>query len=238
MPRQKTVTRNEWLTARLALLETEKALTHEREKVAKARRDLPRVLIEKDYVFHGERGDETLADLFDGRSQLIVYHFMLGVDWEEGCKSCSFLADGFDGAAAHLANRNTTLLAVSRGPLDAILKFRDRMGWRFKWVSSERTDFNHDFHVSFPEGGEDGKVYYNYATMDFMLTEMPGLSVFAKDPDGSIYHTYSCYARGLDALIGTYQYLDLVPNGRDEDGLPFSMAWVRHHDRYGNEEKQ
>lgn len=234
MSEQKTVSREDWLTARLALLEQEKALTRQRDAVAHARRALPWVRVDKNYVFQTESGRESLADLFDGRSQLLVYHFMLGPGWEEGCKSCSFLADGFDSATIHLARRDVTLLAVSRGPLDVVQKFRNRMGWHFKWVSSSETDFNQDYHVSFDENGTDGKVYYNYGTMDFMVTEMPGFSVFQKDPDGAVYHTYSCYARGLDALIGTYQYLDLVPKGRDEDDLPFTMEWVNFHDRYEN----
>jgi predicted dithiol-disulfide oxidoreductase (DUF899 family) len=228
----KTITRDAWLKARLALLEQEKALTRQRDVVAEARRALPRVRVDKDYVFLGESGPESLADLFDGRSQLLIYDFMFGPGWEEGCKSCSFLADGFDGATIHLAQRDVTLLAVSRGPLDAVQKFRNRMGWRFKWVSSSETDFNEDYHVSFDENGTDGKINYNYGMMNFMSSEMPGVSVFQKDPDDAIYHTYSCYARGLDALIGTYQYLDLVPKGRDENALGFTMEWVRHHDRY------
>lgn len=232
MSTPKTVSRDDWIAARVALLEQEKALTRQRDEVARARRALPRVRIEKNYDFHGENGPETLADLFDARSQLLIYHFMLGPGWEEGCKSCSLLAEGFDGATIHLAHRDVTLLAVSRGPLDALLTFRQRMGWKFKWVSSSGSDFNHDFHVSFVEQEQEGEVYYNYGRMGFMMSEMPGLSVFQKDPDGSIYHTYSSYSRGLDALIGTYQYLDLVPRGRDEDDLDFTMEWVRHHDRY------
>jgi len=229
---QKTVARDKWLAARLALLDQEKALTRQRDAVARARRELPRVRTDKNYVFHSEKGDETLRDLFAGRSQLIVYHFMFGPDWEAGCPSCSFLVEGFDGVTTHLQQRDVTLLAASRAPLDKLLAFRDRMGWRFKWVSSGGSDFNRDFHVSFTEAEIEGTVDYNYAMGKFPSTEAPGLSVFARDPDGSVYHTYSCYARGLDSLIGTYQFLDLVPKGRDEDGLSFTMEWVRHHDRY------
>ncbi|MDA1325775.1 MAG: thioredoxin family protein [Proteobacteria bacterium] len=231
---QKTVSREDWLAARLALLEQEKALTRQRDAVSRARRELPRVRVDKDYVFQGEKGDETLSDLFAGRSQLIIYHFMFGPNWEAGCKSCSLIAEGFDGPDIHLAQRDVTFLAASRGPLPKLLSFRDRMGWKFKWVSSLDSNFNRDFQVSFTEDEIGGEVYYNYAKGKFPMTEAPGLSVFYKDPDGSIYHTYSCFARGLDALIGTYQYLDLVPKGRDEEYLPFTMEWVRHHDRYGD----
>ena len=231
---QKTVSREDWLAARLALLEQEKALTRQRDAVSRARRELPRVRVDKDYVFQGEKGDETLSDLFAGRSQLIIYHFMFGPNWEAGCKSCSLIAEGFDGADIHLAQRDVTFLAASRGPLPKLLSFRDRMGWKFKWVSSLDSNFNRDFQVSFTEDEIGGEVYSNYAKGKFPMTEAPGLSVFYKDPDGSIYHTYSCFARGLDALIGTYQYLDLVPKGRDEEYLPFTMEWVRHHDRYGD----
>lgn len=237
MTTPRTVTRDEWLAARLELLEQEKALSHQREAVARARRALPRVRIDKGYVFQGEKGAETLGDLFAGRSQLIIYHFMFGPDWEEGCKSCSFLAEGFDGAEVHLAQRGVTLLAASRAPLEKLLSFRDRMGWRFKWVSALETDFNREFHVSFTEDEIGGEVYYNYHMGKFPSTEAPGLSVFQKDADGSVYHTYSCFARGLDALIGTYQYLDLVPGGRNEEDLPYTMEWVRHHDRYDDQER-
>jgi predicted dithiol-disulfide oxidoreductase (DUF899 family) len=232
MANQTTVTREEWLAVRLDLLKQEKALTRQRDEVSRARRALPRVKIEKDYVFQTEKGDETLGDLFAGRSQLVLYHFMFGPDWEEGCKSCSLIADGFDGPDIHLAQRNVTFLAASRAPLPKLMSFRDRMGWKFRWVSSLQSDFNWDFQVAFSEEEVGGEVYYNYKSGKFPMTEAPGLSVFAKDPDGTIYHTYSCFGRGLDALIGTYQYLDLVPKGRDEQNLPFSMGWVRHHDKY------
>jgi len=232
MANQTTVTREEWLAVRLDLLKQEKALTRQRDEVPRARRALPRVKIEKDYVFQTEKGDETLGDLFAGRSQLVLYHFMFGPDWEEGCKSCSLIADGFDGPDIHLAQRNVTFLAASRAPLPKLMSFRDRMGWKFRWVSSLKSDFNRDFQVAFSEEEVGGEVYYNYKSGKFPMTEAPGLSVFAKDPDGTIYHTYSCFGRGLDALIGTYQYLDLVPKGRDEQNLPFSMGWVRHHDKY------
>jgi len=174
-----------------------------------------------------------LADLFDGRGQLVGYHFMLGPGWEAGCPSCSYLADHFDGMTVHLANRDTTLVVISHAPLAEIEAFKKRMGWKFEWVSSFGSDFNFDYHVSFtPEERASGQGEYNDATSPPFSEEGPGLSVFAKDAAGTVFHTYSTYARGLDILVGTYNFLDLVPKGRDEDGLNFSMAWVRHHDNY------
>jgi predicted dithiol-disulfide oxidoreductase (DUF899 family) len=201
------------------------------------RRELPWVKVEKNYVFDGPSGKETLADLFDGPSQLIVYHFMFGPEWEEGCRSCSFLADHIDGAVVHLAHRDVTLVAVSRAPLLEIEAFKKRMGWRFKWVSSYGSDFNSDFHVSFTKDDlAKGMTSYNYEVRESQSEgEAPGTSVFYKDRTGDIFHTYSAYARGLDMLIGAYNYLDLAPKGRDEDALAFTMAWVRHHDRYGDD---
>jgi predicted dithiol-disulfide oxidoreductase (DUF899 family) len=236
MQLHKVVSQTEWLAARKAHLAKEKEFTRVRDALAAQRRALPWVKVDKNYVFDGPNGKETLADLFGGRSQLIVYHFMLGPDWEEGCKSCSFLADHFDGAAIHLAQRDVTLLAVARAPLPKIEAFRKRMGWRFKWVSSYGNDFNRDFHVSFSEDEiASGKVYYNYELGGFQSDEMPGASVFCKDATGTIFHTYSAYARGLDILVGAYNFLDLVPKGRDEDDLAFTMEWVRHHDRYATD---
>jgi len=194
------------------------------------------VKVEKEYVFDSPTGKKTLADLFDGRNQLIVYHFMFGPEWEEGCPSCSMVADHFDGTGAHLANRDVTLVAVSRAPLAKIAAFKQRLGWRFKWVSSFGNDFNRDYRVSFTkEEVSQGKMEYNYTTQQFPNDEAPGASVFYKDDDGEIFHTYSTYGRGAETFIGTYSYLDLVPKGRDEDGLAFTMAWVRHHDRYSND---
>jgi predicted dithiol-disulfide oxidoreductase (DUF899 family) len=228
-----TVSRDEWLAARQALLAKEKEFTKQRDAISAARRALPWVKVEKDYVFDGPDGKETLADLFDGRGQLIVYHFMLGPGWEQGCPSCSFLADHFDGAVVHLAHRDATLVVVSRAPLAEIQKFQKRMGWKFKWVSSYGTDFNHDYHVSFTEDEmKNGEVVYNYQKSEFPSEEAPGVSVFARDEAGNVFHTYSAYARGLDMLLGTYNFLDMVPKGRDEDDLPFTMSWVRHHDLY------
>ncbi|HYE75934.1 MAG TPA: thioredoxin family protein, partial [Blastocatellia bacterium] len=221
--------------ARKAHLEKEKELTSLRDELSKERRELPWVKVEKEYVFDTVNGKQTLPDLFEGRSQLIVYHFMFGPGWEEGCPSCSLLADHIDGSIPHLNARDVTLLAISRAPLTQIEAFKKRMGWRFNWVSSNENDFNYDYHVSFtPEEMAQGKVYYNYDIQEFGSEEAPGVSVFYKDASGNIFHTYSAYARGGDALIGAYNYLDLAPKGRDEDGLAFTMAWVRHHDRYQN----
>jgi predicted dithiol-disulfide oxidoreductase (DUF899 family) len=226
------VSEAEWLVARKDLLRREKEFTRERDALSAARQKLPMVKIDKEYVFEGTDGEETLADLFDGRSQLIVYHFMLGPDWEEGCKSCSYLADHFDGAIVHLAHRDVTFVVVSRAPLQKIDMFKKRMGWRFKWVSSYGNDFNFDYHVSFTKDEEaKGKVAYNYETTEFISDELPGLSVFYKNEDGDILHSYSSYARGLDILVGTYNFLDLVPKGRNENPES-TMDWVRRHDEY------
>ncbi|MGQ0834112.1 MAG: DUF899 domain-containing protein [Gammaproteobacteria bacterium] len=238
MERHRVVSQAEWLAARKQHLSKEKEFTRLRDELSRKRRELPWVKVEKSYVFDGLKGKETLADLFDGRSQLIVYHFMFGPGWAEGCPSCSFLADHIDGALVHLAQRDVTLLAVSRAPLPQIDAFKKRMGRRFKWVSSSGNDFNSDYHVSFPKDAKangNGRVYYNYETREFPSEEGPGASVFYKDANGEVFHTYSAYARGLDMLVGTYNYLDLAPKGRDEDGLDFTMAWVRHHDRYGKD---
>ena len=233
--RHKVVSREEWLKARMAHLAAEKEVTRRRDELSRQRRELPWERVEKNYVFQGPNGPETLADLFGGRSQLIVYHFMLGPDWEEGCKSCSYLADHFDGTLIHLAHRDTTLAVVSRAPMPNIRAFQQRMGWRFHWVSSFANDFNRDYGVSFTKEELAGEVNYNYGKTRFGAEEAPGLSVFYKDEAGEIFHTYSAYARGLDAIVGTYQFLDLVPKGRDEDGLTFTMAWLRHHDKYGDD---
>jgi predicted dithiol-disulfide oxidoreductase (DUF899 family) len=237
MTDHKTGTREEWLAARLELLEAEKELTRRSDELARQRRALPWVKVEKNYVFDSPQGKVTLADLFDGRSQLIVYHFMFHPEWREGCPSCSFVVDHLDGTIPHLAARDVSLVIVSRAPLAKIEVFKKRMGWRFRWVSSFGSDFNYDYHVSFtPEQKATGKVDYNYAMEEFPSDEAPGASVFCKDPaSGEIFHTYSSYARGLDRLMLTYTLLDLVPKGRAEDQLGFSMEWVRHHDRYGTD---
>jgi len=229
----KAVARDEWLVARKDLLTREKELTRLRDDVSRHRRELPWVNVDKEYVFHGPDGKETLADLFDGRSQLIVYHFMLGPGWKEGCKSCSYLADHFDGANWHLPHRDVSFVVVSRAPLSEIEPYKKRLGWRFKWVSSHGSDFNFDYHVSATEKEKaERKMYYNYETQELASEEMPSLSVFYKDENGDVFHTYSTYARGLDILVGTYNFLDLVPKGRDEDQLDFTMDWVRRHDEY------
>ena len=229
------VSREKWTEARKALLAKEKEFTRQRDELSRRRRELPWVKVEKEYMFEGPQGKETLAELFGGRSQLIVYHFMFGPGWEEGCKSCSFLADHIDGSMVHLAHRDVTLAVVSRAPLPEIAAFKKRMGWRFKWVSSYGSDFNFDYHVSFTKDEiARGKVEYNYEMSGFPSEEAPGSSVFYKDKRGEVFHTYSSYARGLDILLGAYNYLDLTPKGRDEDGLAFTMSWVRHHDRYEN----
>ena len=223
----------EWLDARMQLLKKEKEFTRLRDELSRQRRELPWEKVHKPYVFDGPNGKETLADLFGGKSQLIVYHFMFGPGWEEGCPSCSFLSDHIDGSVAHLAARDVRLVVVSHAPISRIAAFKKRMGWRFKWVSSHGTDFNYDYQVSFSkEELAKADVYYNYTMQKFPADEAPGTSVFYKNAAGEIFHTYSAYQRGLDILIGAYNWLDLVPKGRDEDGLAFTMAWVRHHDRY------
>jgi predicted dithiol-disulfide oxidoreductase (DUF899 family) len=231
------VSQSEWLKARKALLAKEKELTRARDALSAQRRALPWVKVEKNYVFDGPQGRETLADLFGGKSQLLIYHFMLGPGWVQGCPSCSYLADHFDGANIHLAQRDVSFVAISRAPLAEIEAYKKRMGWKFKWVSSHGNDFNRDFHVSFtPEEKAAGKVEYNFAMTEFPSEEAPGLSAFIKET-GNVFHTYSAYARGLDIMIGAYNLLDMAPKGRDEGGLPWSMAWVRRHDEYEGEPK-
>jgi len=224
------VSSDRWIAARKALLARERELTHLRDEIARERRALPWVRIEKRYVFDTRDGERTLAQLFDGRRQLLVQHFMFGPGWEQGCPSCSFMADHSDGMNVHLAHRDVTFLAISRAPLAEIERFRRRMGWHFKWVSSFGSDFNHDFHVSFtPEERAKGEVYYNYGMQPFESEELPGISVFYKNDAGEVFHTYSTYRRGVEVMMGTYNMLDLTPKGRDERR---GMEWVRHHDRY------
>ena len=231
--RHPVVSHEAWIESRKRLLAKEKEFTRLRDELSAERRALPWEAVSKDYVFEGPNGRETLADLFDGRSQLVVQHFMLGPGWEEGCKNCSFWADNFDGIDIHLAHRDVTFLAVSSAPFDEIEAYRRRMGWSFKWVSSAGCDFNRDYHVTFtPDEPARGEVFYNYTWAKLSGTERPGISVFHKAADGAVYHTYSTYARGLDMVNGAYQLLDLVPKGRDEAGLASPMAWVRWHDRY------
>lgn len=226
------VSRDEWLAARRALLAEEMAFTRARDALAAKRRELPWVKIDKPYVFDGPDGRETLADLFAGRGQLAVYHFMFDPAWEDGCKSCSFWTDNYDGALAHLAARDVTMVAIGRAPYAKLAAFKARMGWRVKFVSSGPSDFNHDFRVGFtPEEVASGEVEYNFARRKAFSTEAPGFSSFIKQ-DGAVFHAYSCYARGLDMLNGTYQILDVMPKGRDEAGLSYPQAWVKLHDRY------
>src|SRR3989440_285074 len=225
LARPKIVSQAEWLAARKQLLTKEKNLTRQKDALSAERRELPWVKVEKEYVFDSPTGKKTLADLFDGRNQLIVYHFMFGPEWEEGCPSCSFNMDHTDGALVHLAQRDVSFAAVSRAPISKIEAFNKRMGWKFPWVSSYETKFNYDFQASFtPEQLAKGKVEYNYDLVQFPSAEAPGVSVFYKDKDGNIFHTYSAYARGSENTINTYNYLDLVPKGGDEDNLPFTTA--------------
>jgi predicted dithiol-disulfide oxidoreductase (DUF899 family) len=220
-------TREEWLSARLELLAAEKDLTRRRDELSRRRRALPWVRVEKDYSFDTVDGPRSLAALFDGRSQLLVYHFMFGPGWDEGCPSCSFWADNFDGVGIHLAHRDVTFLAASRAPLGQLQAYRERMGWSFPWVSSFGSDFNIDFGVS-------DVTVHNYRPLREPVEEHAGLSAFARR-GGEVFHTYSCYARGLDAFNGAYQLLDLAPKGRDEDDLEWTMAWLRRHDAYHDE---
>ena len=223
-----------WLAARKAFLAREKELVRLSDAVARERRALPWQRVAKDYVFDAPEGRRLLADLFDGRRQLIVQHFMLGPGWEQGCPSCSYMADHTDGMTVHLAARDVSFVAVSRAPLAEIERFKARMGWKFRWVSSAASDFNRDFHVSFdPEDRVDGEVDYNYHRTGFPGSEAPGISVFVRGARGELFHTYSTFGRGVEAMMGTYRMLDLVPKGRDErEAAANKMEWVRHHDRY------
>jgi predicted dithiol-disulfide oxidoreductase (DUF899 family) len=231
--RPKVVSQEEWLAARKQFLEKEKQHTRQGDALAAERRKLPWVKVDKQYVFDTPSGKKTLADLFEGRSQLIVYHFMFAPEWEEGCPSCSILGDHIDGSVIHLANRDVTLIAVSRAPLAKLEAFKKRLDWRFKWASSFGNDFNRDYHVSFtPEEVAKGEMYYNFQKSFFPSEEGPGISVFYKDEKGDVFHTYSSYGRGPEPLMGVYSYLDFTPRGRHEEGLQFPMAWRRHHDKY------
>jgi predicted dithiol-disulfide oxidoreductase (DUF899 family) len=228
----KTVTQGEWLEARKHLLTQEKEFTRLRDRLSQQRRELPWVKVEKNYVFEGPRGKETLADLFEGRSQLVVYHFMFAPDWEEGCRSCSFWADGFNAIDLHLNQRDVTLVAISRGPIEKLEAFKRRMGWNFKWLSSGNNDFNYDYQVSFTPEALENEVEYNYGKQKTDTSDLPGVSVFYQDSKGNLFHTYSAYSRGIDILNPAYNYLDLVPKGRDEAELEWPMAWLGYHDQY------
>ena len=223
------VQHDEWIAARKALLAKEKEFTRLRDDLSRQRRELPWERVAKEYVFEGPEGKETLADLFDGRSQLVVYHFMFGPEDEAGCKSCSFWADNFDPNVVHLQARDVTFVAVSRAPYEQLAAYRQRMGWRFKWLSSADSDFNFDYGVSFAQDDESRPVY-NYGSLSPNMSEREGMSVFFRAGSGNLFHTYSSYARGIDLLNTAYNYLDLVPKGRDENGR--SQYWVRRHDEY------
>ena len=233
METPKLVSREEWTKARLELLAAEKEFTRQRDALTRRRMAMPWERVGKNYVFDTLEGPRTLVELFEGRRQLLVQHFMFGPGWKEGCKSCSFMADHADGMIAHLAQRDVSFVAVSRAPLDEIVPFRKRMGWKFEWVSSSGSDFNYDFRVSFsPEEVASGRLDYNYGKWPHAMEELPGISVFSRNDAGEVFHTYSAYGRGVEVMMGTYTMLDLVPKGRDEDQLEYSMAWLRHHDRY------
>jgi predicted dithiol-disulfide oxidoreductase (DUF899 family) len=229
----KIVSKNGWIAARKVLLKKEKEFTALRDQLSQQLRDLRWIAVDKKYVFDGPNGKQTLSELFDGRSQLIVYHFMYDPNWAVGCPSCSFWADNFNDIIVHLNQRDVTLIAISKAPYSKIAAYKKRMGWDFKWVSSYDTDFNFDYHVSFTqEELAKKKAFYNFISQDPRTSEREGISVFYKDLSDKIFYTYSAYARGIDILNNTYNYLDLVPKGRDEDGYDFPMAWVRRHDEY------
>jgi predicted dithiol-disulfide oxidoreductase (DUF899 family) len=232
----KVVSHEGWLAARKQFLAKEKELTHLRDELSRQRRELPWERLAKQYTFEGLNGKVALGDLFGESSQLIVYHFMFGPGWKEGCPSCSFIADQFDSIRVHMLQRDTNLVAISRATWPEIDAFKKTMGWKFPWVSSFGSDFNFDYNVSFPkQDAENGKIFYNYEVASFPSEEAPGASVFYRqDKDGEIFHTYSSFGRGLDTMLNAYNFLDLTPKGRDEDGLPWPMAWVRHHDKYGD----
>ena len=234
MKKNKVVSAEDWVASRKKLLAKEKEFNRLRDELSRERQSLPWVRVEKKYIFDTAAGKKSLSDLFKDKSQLLIYHFMFGPDWEEGCPSCSFVADNFMGIPIHMSNRDVSFVVVSRAPLEKINQFKKRMGWDFDWVSSYETDFNYDYQVSFKkEDLEKKEVYYNYQTTTFPADEGPGASVFVKYED-EVFHTYSTYARGLDMFLTAYHYLDLVPKGRDEKDLPWTMAWLRHHDKYDN----
>ena len=233
MQPHKIVSREQWIEARKAHMAHEKEFTRARDRLAEERRALPWVKVDKEYAFDGAGGKVGLADLFQGKPQLVVQHFMFAPDWDAGCKSCSFWADGFERMVPHLAARDTTLVAISRAPLSKLADFKRRMGWTFDWLSSAGNDFNFDYAVSFPpQAIKSGEKVYNFGTSGFGVEEAPGISVFYRDEAGNIFHTYSCFARGLDMMNAAYHYLDLTPLGRHEEGLPYPMDWVRLRDQY------
>ena len=230
MPQHKIASHQEWIAARQELLAREKEFTRLRDDVSRLRRDLPWEKVEKDYVFDGPNGKETLSQLFAGKSQLIVYHFMFAPDWDAGCKSCSFWADNFNGIDVHLKHRDIAFVAISRAPLAKLEAYRKRMGWGFKWLSSGANSFNFDYGASFtPEEMASGKAFFNYKIQKPPVSDMVGISVFLKGDDGALYHTYSTYERGVDMMNGAYHYIDLTPKGRNETD---TQSWVRRHDEY------
>ena len=234
MQKHKIVSHDEWIAARRELLEQEKELLRAKDKLRQQTRDLPWAKVDKNYMFEGAAGRESLGDLFAGRSQLVVKHFMMAPGWKEGCLGCSFGADQVDGSIIHLVNHDVMFVAVSRAPYPEIAAYHKRMGWQFKWVSSNGSDFNFDYHVSFTEADKArGKAFYNFELQDFMGEEMPGYSVFYKDPDGAICHTYSTFARGTELMGGVYGFLDVTPKGRNEPPGGNLTNWVRRHDEYG-----
>ena len=236
MSHHPVVSGEQWLAARRELLQKEKNFSKLRDELTRERQSLPWVRIEKSYTFDGTEGPETLADLFGESTQLIVYHFMFGPDWPEGCKICSMFGDHYDPLVVHLKARDVALVTVSRAPIATLENYKRRMGWNFKWVSALNNDFNWDFHVSFQQEDIDrGTAYYNYReNAKFPVTEGPGISAFFKDATGNVFHTYSSYGRGLENFLGIYNFLDIVTKGRDEDKLPYGLAWVQHKDRYGD----
>ncbi|MGH7241990.1 MAG: DUF899 domain-containing protein [Phycisphaerales bacterium] len=227
----RVVSREQWLKERIALLEEEKEFTKQRDELSRKVRDLPRVKVEKSYTFDSPRGKQSLADLFGSRSQLMIYHFMFDPTWSQGCMSCSFIADHYNNLIVHLAHRDISFVTVSKAPTEKLEQFRKRMGWTFPWVSAANTDFSHDYAVSFTDQElASDKTVYNFNRKPYPIRELPGLSVFFKDTNGDIYHTYSSFARGLEDFLTAYRYIDITPKGRDEDGK--GMFWLRHHDRY------
>ena len=233
----KIVAHEQWIEARKQLLAKEKEYTRLGDDLARQRRELPWEPVAKDYVFDGPAGKESLAQLFAGRSQLAVYHFMFGPEWEAGCPHCSFWADNFNGIDIHLAHRDVTFVAISHAPVAKLEAFKQRMGWSFKWVSAGENGFNYDYYVSFkPEQVAAGEIYQNFQPVKMAMSEIVGISAFYRNPAGAMFHTYSAYSRGVDTINGAYRWLDLMPKGRDEAGLTFTQAWVRHHDRYDEKE--
>jgi predicted dithiol-disulfide oxidoreductase (DUF899 family) len=236
MTTHEVVSAEQWLEARRVLLAEEKAFTRERDRLSQKRRELPWVKVDKNYFFRGVEGQLTLRDLFDGRSQLVVYHFMFGPEWQEGCPGCSLLCDQVDGARQHFEHNDVSFVAVSRGPIEKLQAYRERMGWKFRWVSSAAGDFNFDQHVSFPKGTREHGVFYNFNDCpDPEIDELSGVSVFYQDDDGTIYHTYSTYGRGGEMFLAVYGWLDVVPKGRNETKNGNLTDWTKRHDRYEND---